>query len=166
MNVHFKITGSMLQQLQRDLSRSHPYAAERVGFLFSRQGAIDQNNILLLACEYLPLFDKHYIDDPSVGARINSTAIRNALQKVMDTGMTAMHVHIHHFSEWPQFSKTDNDSLARLIPSFHSVKPQVPHGAIILGCAGITGRIWITKDTTVAISKYSIIGYPCHFYRR
>ncbi len=166
MNVHFKITGSLLQHIQTDLARPHSYAAERVGFLFARQGTIDQKNILLLAAEYVPLSDNLYIDDPSVGARINSTAIRNVLQKVIDTGMSAMHVHVHSFSELPQFSKTDSNSLGRLIPSFHHVKPQVPHGAIILGHTGITGRIWITKDTTVVISKYSIIGYPCHFYRR
>lgn len=166
MNVHFKMTRSLLQQIINDLVRSHLYAAERVGFLFARQSTIDKQNILILAAEYVPLSDDLYIDDPSVGARINSTAIRNAMQRVMDTRMSALHVHMHHFSEQAQFSKTDRDSLARLIPSFHHVNPQIPHGAIVLGRSGITGRIWITKETNIEIIRYSIVGYPCNFYRR
>lgn len=163
MNIHFKITKDLLDEIADDLIRPHLYAAERVGFLFARQGAVDGDTMLLLSISYMPIPDDLYVNDPSVGARINSTAIRKCLQKSMDSGLSAVHVHFHHFSDYPRFSKTDEESLSRLIPSFHHANPKLPHGAIIMGRSGITGRIWVTKQQQVGISKFSIIGYPCRF---
>lgn len=166
MNIHFKITKDLLDEITDDLVRPHLYAAERVGFVFARQGATDGDTMLLLSISYMPIPDDLYIDDPSVGARINSTAIRNGLQKSMDSGLSAIHIHFHHFSGYPCFSKTDVESLSRLIPSFHHVNPTVPHGAILLSRSGMAGRIWVTKQKHVDISKFSIIGYPCKFHWR
>lgn len=166
MNVHFKITRGLLQGISADLLRPHPYAAERVGFLFARRGTIDENNLLILASDYLCLPDHLYIDDPSVGARINSEAIRNVFQKVMDTGMSAIHVHSHDFSDHPGFSRTDEKSLSRLIPALHNVNPTIPHGAIVLGRTGIAGTLWLSQNHRKAISQVSVIGYPCQFMRR
>ncbi len=97
MNIHLKITKDLLNEIKGDLLRPHLYAAERVGFLFARQSVADGNTMLLLSISYMAIPDDLYIDDPSVGARINSTAIRNGLQKSMDSGMSAIHVHLHHF---------------------------------------------------------------------
>ena len=166
MNIHFKITKDLLDEITDDLIRPHLYAAERVGFLFARQGTLDEDTMLMLSISYMPIPDNLYVDDPSVGARINSTAIRNGLQKSIDSGMSAIHVHFHLFSDYPRFSKTDEDSLSRLIPSFHHANSKVPHGAILLGRFGMVGRIWVTKQKQVGITKFSIIGYPCTFHWR
>jgi hypothetical protein len=165
MNIHFKITRSFLQNIKNDLMRRHPYAAERVGFLFAREGKIDKEQVLLLASDYMSLSDNLYINDSSVGARINSTAIRNALQKIMDTGMSCIHIHLHEFSNYPKFSKPDEECMIRLIPSLFHANPHIPHGAIVLGRSGIIGRIWVTKEKNFPVSKLSVINYPCDFYR-
>ena len=42
MKVEIKLTGSLYKKILRDLARPHPFAAERVGFVFGRTGVASQ----------------------------------------------------------------------------------------------------------------------------
>lgn len=222
MTVHFKIIEQLLDQVRKDLSRPHPFAFERVGFLFVRPGtggvpcnpakpfccdnphlspsgshlskwyfrlsswlgsarreAVEMpgisdriatesrthegSTLMILASSYSPVLDDDYIDDPTVGAKIGSTAIRIAMQRSLDTGMGVLHVHMHEGRGRPWFSTTDMKSMNNLMPSFFNVSPNVPHGALVLNQDSFAGVIWKDKGTSLAISRLSVVGYPCRF---
>ncbi len=212
MTIHFKITKPLLDQIRGDLSRPHPFAFERVGFLFVKQGTAAfpcdpghpplssdgvapflrrwyyrflswfaltrhetnetslrgigkqlENTLMVLAGSYLPVSDEDYIDDPTVGAKIGSTAIRSAMQHSLDTGMGVMHVHMHEGKGRPGFSSTDRNSMNKLMPSFFNVSPDVPHGALVFNQDCIAGVVWKDKKASLIISRVSVVGYPCEF---
>ena len=97
------------------------HAAERVGFLYARLTAGDQ--LLVVMTSYVPVADKQYVVDETVGARVNGDAIRAAMQGVIDTGQGVFHTHLHEWPGRPAFSPTDNRELPRLIPAFRAVGP-------------------------------------------
>jgi hypothetical protein len=221
MTTHFKITKSLLEQIRSDLCRPHPFAFERVGFLFIRPGTASllcnpgapqnrsghednppmkstpkwysrflqwlnppqtgtlgencsiaetrmqsEETLMILAVSYFPACDEDYINDPKVGAKIGSAAIRDAMQRSLDTGMGVIHVHMHEGTGCPGFSLTDGESMNNLMPSFFNVSPGVPHGALVFNRDNVAGVIWKDKKTSLAISRVSVIGYPCEFSGR
>lgn len=130
--ILFRISGNLYRTIQNDLRRPHEFAAERIGFLFVRPGKLAGADVLLLGAEYLPVLDKDYVDDLTVGARINGDAIRMAMQKVLDTRQGCFHVHLHEHKGKPRFSGTDNRELKVLIPTFRQVGTANYHGALLL----------------------------------
>ncbi len=216
MTIHFKITRLLLEQIREDLSRPHPFAFERVGFLFIKQGTAAfqcnsgqpfghspavksvpkwysrflrslsptgrytddipgkcgcigesrtqiKDTLMILVSTYTPVRDEDYIDDPTVGAKIGSSAIRSAMQRSLDTGMGAIHTHMHEGTGRPGFSSTDRKSMNNLMPSFFNVSPHVPHGALVFNQDSIVGVIWKDKLTSLDIARISVVGYPCQF---
>ena len=122
-----------------------------------------QDTLILLASSYAPVTDGDYIEDPTVGARIGSAAIRSAMQRSLDSGMGVLHVHMHEGRGRPGFSLTDRKSMNSLMPSFFNITPNMPHGALVLNRDSIAGVVWKDKKTQIAISRVSVIGYPCSF---
>lgn len=220
MTTHFKITKSLLEEIRTDLCRPHPFAFERVGFLFVRAGTgtllcntersgsrndhqhksamkaspkwcsrlfrwlnptksderkkndsiveskrQNEDTLMILAVSYSPVNDGDYIHDPTVGAKIGSAAIRNAMQRSLDSGMGVIHVHMHEGTGRPGFSLIDRESMNNLMPSFFNVSPCVPHGALVFNRDNIAGAIWKDKKKSHAITRISVIGYPCEFSR-
>lgn len=163
MNI-IRINQSILNDIRSDLVRPHPYAYERVGFLFCKQGYLN-DGLIVLATSYESIPDNHYIDDPDVGARISTYAIRNAMQRVMDTGEGALHVHMHEHYGRPNFSPVDKRSLPSLISSFQKVGVNSVHGAMLLSLNEIIALLWITgKSQPVYVNKISSVGFPMTFY--
>lgn len=163
MKINLKVSRPMIEQIREDLLRPHPFAFERVGFLFVKPGTAERDSLLLLSSNYMPVPDDQYINDPDVGAKINSAAIRTAMQTVMDTGAGAIHIHTHPHSGNPEFSKVDKLNNKRLIPSFRNANPNLPHGAIVMSDNMINGLIWLPKGESIRISKISVIGHHCEF---
>ncbi len=164
MLINLKITRSLFNQMYSDLIRPHPFAYERVGFLYVRPGYINSKTLLLLATKYMPVPDERYIKDDSVGARINSTAIRSTMQMIMDSCEGALHVHIHLHNGKPVFSRTDNHELSKLIPSLKTVGVNLPHGALLLSKDNFNAVLSIPKQKKLKeVRKLSIIGNPVEF---
>ena len=165
--LHLKIAKTMYEYMLADLSRSHDHAYERVGFLYVNKGTISENNTLLLASDYTPVADGHYIVDSKVGARINSQAIREVMQQVIEKGHGVFHVHLHNFVGKPIYSKTDIDNLRLLLPSFQNVAPQMMNGALLLQNSLFASLVWIPQNEDFEIvEKISIIGYPVKLFGR
>ena len=82
MKIEIRLTGSSHAEIIRDLSRAHPFAAERVGFASGRAGSLVNQGKLVLLNRYHSIPDDQYVDDPRVGARIGSAAITAAMQAV------------------------------------------------------------------------------------
>src|SRR5712692_7407108 len=142
MRVLFKITGSLLQRVRNDLARSHDFAAERVGFVSCRVGTLESRGLIILAHDYHPVADSDYVDDKTVAAMMGSGAIRKALQFAYNNEVGMFHVHMHDHDGPPLPSRTDLNETARFVPDFWNVKPQMPHGALILSRNSVSGRCW------------------------
>ena len=161
MNMTLRIPRPLRDSMLADLRRRHRFAAERVGFAKGAIGRGGGNDVLVLLNSYTPVPDEDYVDDPRVGARINSRAIQNAMQSVLDSGCSLFHVHMHLGLGKPRPSKIDLAELPKLIPSFCAAEPTAPHGFLILTADGAAGyAVAPGTNHLVAVPKISVIGYP------
>ncbi|MCX5842545.1 MAG: hypothetical protein NT022_02135 [Deltaproteobacteria bacterium] len=99
MKVILRITREFLDQIKSDLARPHPFALERVGFIYVRLGTIAEGRLLLVS-GYQPVRDEHYTSAKAgdhAGAIINRYAITGAMQRALTTGEGVFHVHMHDF---------------------------------------------------------------------
>lgn len=166
MLIHIKMTRLVFETVRADLNRPHSFAYERVGFIFARKGAADSNTILLLATDYNPVPDAQYINDPKVGAKINSTAIRNVMERAYSSKESILHVHQHEGYGSPRFSKVDRIAYSKMIPSFHNIGGGAIHGALIFSFDNAAGLIWKSKtDSPEPVRKLTIVGYPIETQR-
>lgn len=163
--IHVKLSRNVYENMRADLSRPHPFAYERVGFLFAR-GDNCLGSITLLVTDYASLPDSYYIKDLSVGARINSTAIRTTMERSYNTKESILHVHLHHNTGTPKYSYTDIKGYGEILPSFHNVPGVDIHGAIIFSRDAANGLVWKSKtDAPSQIEKITVVGYPLRFLK-
>lgn len=161
MLTHIKIIKSVYDGMRADLNRPHPFAYERVGFIFAKKDTTDKNTILLIATDYYPIPDTQYIDDSNVGAKINSAAIRSVMERAYSTHECILHVHQHEHLGPPRFSKVDRIGYNQMIPSFHNLGGSSVHGALIFSMDNAAGLIWTSKENAPChVNKLSIVGYP------
>lgn len=160
MKTHLKMTRPLLAAVRADLVRPHPYAWERVGFLFA--GVVGTaNGVTLLAQSYYPVADDDYLRDHSVGAMMGPGAIRTALQVALRTGTAALHVHMHEHAGRPNFSGVDLRENAKFVPDFFKVAPQTPHGAVVLSHDGAQGQVWLDRHQRPRwIDAFTVVGLP------
>ncbi len=153
MKAMFKATAGFLDDVRRDLSRPHKFAAERVGFI-SVRAANTKDNLILIAQAYHPLMDEDYVDDVSVGAMMGQEAIRKALNIALLGPVGMFHVHMHEHKGRPSFSRTDLREQLKFVPDFFKVRREMPHGAIVLSHDRAVGRVWLGPKTVIAISEF------------
>lgn len=158
--IHIKMTKPLYEGMRADLNRPHPFAYERVGFLFARKD-ITEDSITIFATDYHAVPDTQYINDPDVGARINSAAFRSVMERAYSSKECILHVHLHDHSGLPRFSKVDRIGYNDMIPSFHNIGGSAVHGAMIFSLNNAAGLIWTSKSNSpVPVNKLSIVGYP------
>lgn len=163
MNVRIRLPRTLYDRVRVDLHRPHRFAAERVGFLFARLGNPSTAEPIVLFTDYVPLADDRYIDDPKAGARIDSQAIRGAMQGVLDRKEGVFHVHMHLFTGRPGFSRMDREELPRLLPGFQAVGPGLPHGLFLMNVDECLGEVWLPGSKhPVEAARVSVVGYPIH----
>lgn len=161
MLIHVKMTRQVYDRMSTDLDRAHPFAYERVGFMFTRQNAAGNDGLLLLVTEYVPVPDDRYINDRRVGARIDSAAIRSVMERALSTREGILHVHRHEHRGPPRFSRVDRSALGKLVPSFHNIGGDAAHGAVVFSLDASAGMVWMTKEGPPRkVTKVSIVGYP------
>lgn len=160
--IILRIPEKIHKQILSDLKRAHSFALERIGFISSNHKVLKNGNVIILITEYFPVKDEHYINDPEVGARINSDAIREALQRILDSKVGCFHVHYHSFSSnKPEFSGTDLKDNPEIIKAFKYADKSQFHGMIVLGKSGINALVYLSqKDTWVPVTKTIVVGYP------
>jgi len=157
MTISFHITKKTLAIIHDDLSRSHPFALERVGFITCSPKVDKENNLVLFVNAYHPVKDEHYIDDPNYGALIGADAIRMALELSYNQNASIIHIHRHEHKGRPKFSRTDNQESNKFIPSFINIKPLLPHATVVLSYDSMTGRCWLPNmEHPVPINKFII----------
>lgn len=150
MTTTLQIPRQLLSYVHADLSRPHAFAAERVGFIACTALEAPSGNVTLLANEYLPVADDHYVDAPRVGAMMSSAAIRTALEYAYAGPISMFHVHRHEHYGGPRFSRVDLNGYAQFVPNFWHVQPKLPHGALLLSHDSAIGLCWHPEQKRVA----------------
>lgn len=169
MNVIVKIPGTLYGEILDDLRRQHPFAAERVGFATARLGTLRDGGRLVLLTRYQSIPDEHYINDPTVGARIGSEAITNAMQQAYfgrqaREGLFHVHLHGHHGKTGMSF--TDKTEIPPMIEGFQSVGRQAPHGIIILSLDHGSVWVWLPGNgKAVESASVAVIGAPVRVFQ-
>jgi hypothetical protein len=167
MNARIRLLRCLYERVLADLQRPHPFALERVGFLFSRIGMAANNTHLIFLVDYLPVPDDQYLPatDLAIGAEISSAAIRNTMQRVMSTGEGAFHTHMHEQLGRPRFSRIDMKDLPLLARSFQHASPASAHGGFLFSKDDCMASIWLPgQSDPVTAEKISVISYPLQFH--
>lgn len=139
--ITLRISRNLIEQMLEDLRRPHPLAAERVGFLFFRQSGLRRGS-LLLAQQYRPIREDQYLEDDTVGARFDGSAIREAMQWALSENISAFHVHLHEHRGLPRFSGVDKREMQQIMPCFVNLCPERLHGALVLSVDAVAARVW------------------------
>ena len=161
MTINFKITHKLLDEVRRDLDRPHPFAAERVSFITCKVGALASGGVVILAHAHHPVEDDDYLNDSTVGAMMGPGAIRKAIQFAYNENVSMFHVHMHDHLGTPWFSNIDLREAKKFVPDFWNVRPEMPHGALVLSMDSLAGLCWLPMARQMEkISKFSIIGAP------
>jgi hypothetical protein len=155
---------SLHRAIVEDLSQRHAFALERVGFIQTKAANLS-DGIIVLASAYIPVADENYVRDDFVGARINSAAIRAAMQVSLTNDAGIFHVHMHEHPGRPLPSKTDWDSDSKLMPDFFNVNAGQPHGTLILSHDHAFGLCWTSKSSEPRkFDQIIISGAPTRIY--
>lgn len=156
--IRFKTTAVLLEEIQKDLRRPHPFAHERVGFL-GAGFTLSNASCTILAHSYRSVPDVDYLQDPSVGAMLGPDAMFNAVAWAYETKLALFHIHEHGGTGIPKFSGVDLREAKKFVPDFFKFRPECPHGTIVLSNTAAFGHVWLDKaaEPTV-ISEFAVIG--------
>lgn len=162
--IKIRIPSDLHKKMLTDLKQDHPFAYERVGFLYTRTKWLNKNEALVIAIDYAPVEDEDYIKDKTVGARINSTSIRKAMQGSIDKKCGCFHVHLHDHYGKPSPSLTDKKGIPGVVQSLsHSASKEI-NGFLILSENGFHAELKINAETNLIKPQIiSAIGYPMLF---
>jgi proteasome lid subunit RPN8/RPN11 len=161
--VTVRLRRDLLAKVHRDLARRHPFAFERVGFLFGCTEPVGEGAALILVRDYTPVPDAQYLRNSPHGATIGSAAIRAALQRALDTGDSVLHVHEHGGAS-PAPSGTDLRTYRELTPSFAAAAPKAVHGGLVLGDSGAHCLALVPGAKQLMPTRLRVIGRPLAFW--
>lgn len=110
---------------------------------------------------YEPLADERYIDDPLSGARIDSQAIRGAMQGVLGRQEGVFHVHMHEWPGTPRLSPMDSEEVPLIVNGFRNVGPAFANGMVLLSIDECAVWVWLPGSKhSVQAQTVSVVGYP------
>jgi hypothetical protein len=165
MSAMIKIVREVFERSLSDVHRPHPFAFERVGFLWGRVAPLDSGKLVMIN-DYTPVSDTEYINDATVGARIGAAPIRMALQRALKTGEAVFHFHVHSHRGLPTLSRTDASEMAPLIASFNAVTPTAIHGALIASTDSAGAWVWPAHTRQpYQVDSVSVVGFPAAIWR-
>jgi hypothetical protein len=146
------------------LRRPHAFAYERVGFILCKQTSVP-SGFLLLAYKYIEISDDQYIEDHTVGAKFDSSAIRDGMQAALSESAAALHVHLHDHVGQPHMSRTDIREMQALMPCFVNLCPERVHGALVFSVDAAVAKVWGTDLPPKGnlVSKITSVGASIRF---
>jgi hypothetical protein len=152
----------LVEQVRADLARPHPFAFERVGFLYGRTETLDRTGVVVLVREFESVPDSDYLPDRGHGATIGTAAIRRALAHALETGDSILHVHEHLGPAGP--SSTDRRMYRELTPTYVAAAPAAAHGGLILGSESAYCVLWPPGGRTFVSASARVVGFPLAFW--
>ena len=160
MTPQLRFIRSLFDEMVHDLRRPHPFATERVGFAYGRLANAHSEWPLILIARYVPLADERYVPDDTVGARIDSEAIRSGMQGVLKHNEGCFHVHLHDWPGRPAFGHTDRAELPRVASSFRNVGQKYGHGLLLLSSDSAHAEVWMPGKRDAVSARINIVGFP------
>lgn len=158
--MQLRMTQAIHQEIRSDLRRFHPFAYERVGYVFIRPSG----GTILVATGYEPVPDEFYIEDKTVGARIDHRGIALAMKRADQNKEGILHAHVHGSFGFPSFSRADVADHPNFLRSFKNAAPQMPHGFLLLSNDKMMARVWTPGNSSYSnIFRYTIVGLPLYF---
>lgn len=100
---------------------------------------VDQEQGVLVVREWRPIPDDGYLIRKIDQIRIDPVAINRLTRRAREDNLSILTIHTHPFALDAWFSQADDAGDSRLLPSFASQVPDVPHGSMVL--AGGTGSV-------------------------
>jgi hypothetical protein len=159
MKVQLRLKRELLDRTHADLSRRHPFAAERVAFLICRPAAISGGTTLVGDALH-QVHDSDYEEDDTAGAMLGSGAFRSILQFALNNMVSVLHVHRHEHSGTPWFSSFDLSEARKYMPDFWKVRRGFLHGILVLSHNSAAGLIWVPGSDQVRLSRITVVGAP------
>lgn len=158
---NFKIPKKLKEKILEDLSRKHEHAYERVGFILTKTHLVN-NKKIILAYDYKAVLDEDYIIDDNVGARINSKAIKRALETAYFENCGVFHVHTHLHKGKPSESFSDEEGISPMIESISRINKE-SFGYVIFSENSALCKVRSNNNDFNEAELYSEIGYPMKF---
>jgi len=160
MKTQVRIARQLYNRIMADMGRPHSFAYERIGFCRARIGNEKSSNPIIFLTEYWSVPDDQYIADEYAGARINSEAIRNALQSSLSDDVGIFHIHMHDFPGIPSFSPMDRREIPRIVQSLTFTNPGVPHGMLVFGRDKAYAEVCMPNDILRPVDRITVVGHP------
>lgn len=158
--IQLRMTQAIHKEMRSDLHRSHPFACERVGYVFVRPAG----GTVLVVTGYEPVPDEFYIKDKTVGARIDHRGIALAMKRADRNKEGILHAHIHPVRGYPRFSRDDEADHPNFLRSFRNAEPQMPHGFLLLSYDRMMARVWAPgHESYKDIFRFTMVGLPLSF---
>ncbi|MEA1960488.1 MAG: hypothetical protein U9N81_04230 [Bacillota bacterium] len=155
--MQLRMPQSIHQEMRSDLRRSHPFAFEHVGYVFTKPAG----HSVLVVTGYQSIPDQYYINDNSVGARIDHRAIALAMKRADMNKEGILHTHIHNKSGLPIFSRDDRADHPNFLRSFRNAAPGKTHGFLLLSTDKMMARVWLPQhESPIDIFRYTIVNLP------
>lgn len=165
MQIELRMPTQLADRMRADLTRANPFGGERVGFLATRSSAAG-DTLLVIARDYRPVEDKHYIPADDVGVRISSSAIRVAMEWGMQEQVGVWHVHAHlGAGRPPMMSGTDEADIPRLAEALTRSCPTETHGLMILNADRAMAEGWAPGIARVPVTVMEM-GWPVRHLSR
>ncbi len=165
MIVEIRLSRQLVERVQADLRRRHPFAHERVGFLSCKTAALAGDGVLMIPTAYHPLHDEEYLESDEAGAMMGEQAIGRAMQLAYRDRVSIVHVHEHGHSGRPGFSKIDVREGHAFMPDFPNASPRQPHGLMVLSHDYATALVWRPGRDAGCAASVTIVGAPVRFSR-
>ena len=165
MTAEIRLSRQLVDQVQADLRRRHPFAHERVGFLSCRTAALPAGGVIIIPAAYYRLEDDEYVESDEAGAMMTEIAIGRAMQRAYHDRMSIVHVHEHGHNGRPDFSGIDIREAHEFVPDFFNACPRQPHGLMVLSRDYAAGLVWRHGGAAAQPASVTIVGAPMRFNR-
>jgi hypothetical protein len=165
MTAEIRVSRQLIERVQTDLRRRHPFAHERVGFLSCRTAALSHGGVLIMPVTYHPLRDDEYVESDEAGAMMSEQAIGRAMQLAYRDRMSIVHVHEHGHTGKPGFSRIDIREGCEFMPDFLNASPRQPHGLLVLSRDYAAAMVWRPGAGADVPASVTIVGSPVRFNR-
>jgi len=158
--MQIRMTQGIHKEMRSDLRRSHPFAFERMGYLFVKPAG----GTVLVVTGYEPIPDEFYIKDKTVGARIDHRGITLAMKRADKNKEGILHTHVHPGHGYPRFSRDDEEDHPSFLRSFRNAAPQMHHGFLLLSNDRMIARVWTPENKSYTdIFRFTMVGLPLSF---
>jgi hypothetical protein len=83
------------------------------------------------------------------------------MQFALTHDASIFHVHLHDHDGLPWFSRPDLRESQRYIPDFWNVRPNLPHGTLVLSANGAAGLCWYPRRAKpIRVRRITALGFP------